>query len=356
MITVIGNPTDRRIALFQAACERLEQPFAHVIDYADLLNHGFEAIARIPAGSVVRIESPGKDAALQQRIAEFGGATTRAEIGQILNGAAWYRGFVRLLEGIRDHLPPGCHLMNQPDDIAVMFDKPRCYQRLFAAGIPVPHCLGSVDSFTTLRHQMDEQRQMRVFIKPAFGSSASGVVAYQRYGRHQRLIGPIEYWNNGDEVRLYNNRRMITYTDGLDIRMIIDTLCQEPTQIETWLPKAMIDEFLFDLRVVVIAGRVRHCVVRMSRSPITNLHLLNPRGELELAQASVGMEAWNAAMQTCERVAGLFSSQYAGIDLMFEPNGNHAVLEVNAFGDLLPNVLHEGHDTYTAQLIAQGIL
>jgi hypothetical protein len=29
---------------------------------------------------------------------------------------------------------------------------------------------------------------------------------------------------------------------------------------------------------------------------------------------------------------------------------SHAVLEVNAFGDLLPRVLHQGVDTYTLEI------
>ena len=44
------------------------------------------------------------------------------------------------------------------------------------------------------------------------------------------------------------------------------------------MPKAGLAGHVFDLRVVVIAGRARHAVVRMSRGPMTNLHLLNRRG------------------------------------------------------------------------------
>jgi hypothetical protein len=46
-------------------------------------------------------------------------------------------------------------------------------------------------------------------------------------------------------------------------------------------------------------------------------------------------------------------SLYAGIDLLIA-NGfrKHAILEVNAFGDLLPNVLWNGRDTYTAEIEA----
>jgi hypothetical protein len=45
------------------------------------------------------------------------------------------------------------------------------------------------------------------------------------------------------------------------------------------MPKAGIDGRTFDLRVLVIAGRARHAVARLSRGPMTNLHLLNERGD-----------------------------------------------------------------------------
>ena len=54
------------------------------------------------------------------------------------------------------------------------------------------------------------------------------------------------------------------------------------------------------------------------------------------------------------RVAELFPrSLYFGIDLMFTPSfRHHAVLEVNAYGDLLPGVLDGGDNTYEAEIRA----
>jgi hypothetical protein len=45
------------------------------------------------------------------------------------------------------------------------------------------------------------------------------------------------------------------------------------------------------------------------------------------------------------------NSLYAGIDLLIEASfRSHAIAEVNAFGDLLPGIMHEGHDTYGAEI------
>jgi hypothetical protein len=46
-------------------------------------------------------------------------------------------------------------------------------------------------------------------------------------------------------------------------------------------------------------------------------------------------------------------SLYAGVDIAISPNfAEHHVLEVNAFGDLLPGLLHQGLDTYEAEVAA----
>jgi hypothetical protein len=111
---------------------------------------------------------------------------------------------------------------------------------------------------------------------------------------------------------------------------------------------------VFDLRVVVIAGRASHVVARTSRTPLTNLHLGNARGDLPAIRAAAGEERWAAAMRTCERAAACFpGSLHVGVDLMFAPGfAEHAVAEVNAFGDLLPNLLVDGRDTYAAEIAA----
>ena len=95
------------------------------------------------------------------------------------------------------------------------------------------------------------------------------------------------------------------------------------------------------LSAALIAGRARHAVVRMSRGPMTNLHLGGQRGDLPAVVARMGEEAWRAALRTCERAAEVFpGSLHVGVDLLDFPDfRRHAVLEANAFGDLLERVI-----------------
>jgi hypothetical protein len=118
------------------------------------------------------------------------------------------------------------------------------------------------------------------------------------------------------------------------------------------VPKAGLDDRTLDLRVVVIAGRARHAIVRLSRSPITNLHLLNDRADPAAVRRRMGDAAWADAMRTCERAMRCFpGSLHGGVDLLVTSDfRRHAILEVNAFGDLLPGVLSEGLGTYEAEI------
>jgi hypothetical protein len=191
-----------------------------------------------------------------------------------------------------------------------------------------------------------------VFVKPAHGSSASGVIAYQTSrGRHLATT-TIELAREHDDLRLYNSRRLREYRDQDQIATLIDAVCRQRAHVEQWLPKASVAERVFDLRVMVIAGRARHVVVRTSRGPMTNLHLLNQRGVWAEVLERMGDAAWSEARRTCEHALECFpASLHAGIDLLIGADyRRHAVLEVNAFGDLLPGVLYDGMDTYTAEI------
>ena len=369
---VIGNPGTRRVNHFQAALHGLGRPPASVVPYADLLAGRVALPEVVEPGAVVRIESPDKDIEVERMILALGADAAGAdgydylpraaverltfERGRLLPSRQWYLGFCEVLRRIERQLAgcPDHRLMNQPADIAVMFDKRRCHQRLLDAGLPVPRSLAPVGCYDELVERMRQARCSRVFVKPAHGSSAAGVIAYQTNGRQHHATTTVEMVRRGDELCLYNSKRLRVYRDEREIAELIDAVCRQRVHVEHWLPKAGLDGRTFDLRVVVIAGRTRHVVVRLSRSPITNLHLDNARDSAEQVQARLGEVAWAAACRTCEQaLAGFAGSLYAGIDLLISPGfRRHAILEVNAFGDLLLDTVCDGLDTYAAEILA----
>jgi hypothetical protein len=376
-VVLVGVPGGRRTELFQAALSRAGAPAASVVSYTDLIDGRAFLPDIVRPGTLVRIDSPGKDFETELALLKVGAETedeesgwaraTRVtlgalefERGRILWPRQWYLGFrqtLRLLE--KQLLASHAHdLMNSPAEIALMFDKPACRKRLHESGVPVPECPGTAGTFDELRETMRAQGCARVFVKLAHGSSASGVVAYETDGVRHRASTTVEVVRRSGETFLYNSRRVRVHRDEREIAALIDELCRHRVHVERWFPKAGIEGQTFDLRIVVIAGKATHKVVRLSRHPLTNLHLLNGRGSTEAVASRMGEAVWADCLHTCERVlkVALPSSLYAGIDLAVAPNfRGHRVLEVNAFGDLLPGVLHEGLDTYAAELSAAAL-
>ena len=345
-LAVVGNPENRRVALFAAAVHAAGLPGPAIHPWRDVLRAG-----RVPGpGTLVRIDSPGEDAEVDLLLRELGSgrAGVPAEHGEILGTAAAFAGLGTALGRVA---AGGGVLLNQPADILTMSDKPRCHALLTAAGIPVPPALpAAVDGYRSLRTAMSGAHWGRVFVKPAHGSSASGVLAFAAAGRRVAAVTSAELSGG----RVFNNLRVRRYDDEATIAAIVDHLAPDGLHVERWFPKATLGGRVLDLRVVVIAGRPRHVVVRTSRSPMTNLHLGNARGDVAAVRAAAGEQAWAAAMDTCARVAACFpSTLHVGVDLMFRAGWrDHAVAEVNAFGDLLPGVVADGLDTYGAQVAA----
>ena len=380
VFVIVGNPGGRRVELFQAALTSAGLPTARVVAWLDLLEGRADLRSVVRAGDFVRLESPGKDFDVERAMLLAGAeeddsddpdgekydrldAAAAAELpsdkGQILWLRQWYLGFRAALRRVAAQLAwcPPHRLLNDVDDVAVMFDKCRCHARLSAAAVPVPPAIGEVSGFDQLTAAIRDRGWSRVFVKLAHGSSGSGVVAYQTdggpsgAGRHQ-AVTTVEMVREAGELRLYNSRRLRTYRDVRETALLVDTLARHRVHVEQWVPKAGIDGRAIDLRVVAIAGRARHAVVRLSRSPITNLHLLNDRAGPEELRRRMGGRAWGAAMATCERAMRCFAGSFqGGIDLLVGTDfRRHAVLEVNAFGDLLPGVTWEGKGTYEAEI------
>jgi glutathione synthase/RimK-type ligase-like ATP-grasp enzyme len=365
---LIGVPGSRRTQLFQNALSRVGKPAATVVSFIDLLREKTIITDLVSTETVVRVDSPGKDFETERALLHAGceaaqdehfASVTHKEIerlgferGRILYLRQWYLGLCKALRILEAQLAD-CFLMNSFDDIAVMFDKPRCQAVLREHGIPIAEGLGEIESFADLQRRMTETGCARVFIKPAHGSSASGVIAYQTNGSKHRATTTVEVQKQGNELHLYNSRRIRLYQDVDEIAALVDELCRHRVYVERWLPKAGIDGRTFDLRVVVIGRRAMHSVVRLGRHPMTNLNLLGGRGSLEQVSQKIGSVGWAGIQRTCEEVMTTCfpESLYAGIDVRVSPDfRHHQVLEVNAFGDLLPDVLCNGKDTYETEI------
>ncbi|MEV0040748.1 STM4014 family protein [Streptomyces sp. NPDC050804] len=356
-LAVVGNPGNRRISLFQDAVRAAGLPAARVVPWLDVLRGG----ARFEAGETVRIDSPGEDPEVE-RLLRGTDDPTRVE-----GTARWYAGFTAAaVELGRTASAAGAGLLDAPDELAVLFDKRLCHEVLDKAGVRVPASptsgpgVPAVSGWDDVRSLMAAAGLRRAFVKLAHGSSASGVLAVETAGPGRvRATTSVERDSAG---RLFNSLRVRRYTTEREVAAIVDTLAPDGLHIEQWVPKAVQDGRSADLRVVVVAGRATHAVLRTSTSPMTNLHLGGLRGDLDAARAAIEAAggSWSAALTVCERAADCFPDTHCvGVDLLPARGWRgFAVCEVNAFGDLLPGLTGlpgggaEGLDTYAAQLAA----
>ncbi|GLX93153.1 STM4014 family protein [Herbidospora sp. NBRC 101105] len=315
---VIGTPGDRRTDLFGAAALAHGLGEITVVPWTEVLTG-----APLTFSGLVRVDSPGESA---EADALLRGAGDPTRVG---GGATWY---TRFMDGVRRVAGAGGELLANVDEIATMFDKRRCHTLLASAGLPVPGGV-TVHSYGELREQMRARAWPRVFVKPAHGSSASGVIAFETSGARLRAV-------TSATEDLRNSLAVRTYTDESTVARIVDTLAPDGLHVERWFPKASVAEGRFDLRVVTVAGRPTHAVARVSRVPMTNLHLGGRRGDLGEIRARLGGDRWDEAMDVCARTAACFpGSLTTGVDLMIGADWRSmAVAEVNAFGDLLPGL------------------
>ncbi|MFE6077733.1 STM4014 family protein [Paenibacillus sp. NPDC057886] len=413
-LLLIGNPNNRRTLGFQEARQRLGLQPALVLPYARLLQtwrrggtmadavlqclegrgtthmHGepwisspasmsyanHDSVHGVNSVPLIRIDAPGEEWEVERELLFLGAVndisplidgpsarmipaeltlTLEQEWGRIYAPNQWFRGWKACLERIHHEALeywPNARFMNDPHDIAIMFDKRKCQQHLSAHGVHVPPTLQSsapISNYADLRTAMKTAGMNRVFVKLACGSGASGVVAYQINPRTgaEIAITTVGMEQVQGKTIFYNEGRMRRYTCTSEISALMDWLCAEGAQIERWMAKASLGSSVFDIRQLVAGGQAGHAIVRLSHTPITNLHLRNER----LLPAEAGLdEQQMERVQTAAKaaMAAFPNSWSAGIDVMLsggtEPRAY--ILDVNPFGDLLYRVQHNGLGTY----------
>ena len=361
---VIGNPENRRVAMFQAALAAQGLPPARVLAWRALAERGAPArlLAALPDETILRIDSMGEDDDVERALLGRGEAAARAEgvpaidaralaaipreVGRILHPRQAHLGLLAVLAEIDAAIRPAWRVLQPVRAIAELFDKRVTSRRWRGLGIPVPDALDDVRDPDDLRDRMRAAGWRSVFVKVASGSSASclAVVVVRPGGAH--AITTVE--DTG--TARYNTRRLQRVT-GARLERLLEFLLGEGAQVERAIPKAVDAGRPFDLRVLAIDGEPAFVVMRTSPHPITNLHLGGRRGDLDELRARVRPAAWEAAMASCcavQRASGAF---HVGVDLMFEPGLRaHRVIEGNAFGDLLPNLTRDGLDVYGWQI------
>lgn len=337
-IAVVGNPDNRRVKLFAEAVRAAGLPVPRIVAWLDVLRGEFE----VRPGEVVRVDSPGEDAEVTRLLR---GSAGPIDMYRVEGSRPWYQGFAAALATLAERIDEaGAVRLFSPRDVATAFDKAATHALLASAGVAVPELAatdGSESAFIKIRH----------------GSSASGVVALTVRGSRRRAVTSAEMVRGEDGLELYNSLTVRTYLRDQDIDDLLAALAPDGLHAERWVPKLKLHARDCDLRVVTVGGRATHAVVRTSASPMTNLHLGGQRGDLAAFQDAVGEKRWRLILELAEAAAACFPATHClGIDVLPGADGLDRIGEVNAYGDLLPNLRGlpgtpgEGVDTYGAQI------
>ncbi|MEM7182683.1 MAG: STM4014 family protein [Spirochaetota bacterium] len=367
---IIGNPENRRTQYFIDAVrsQGLKSPF--VISWKEVLQSFSSVGPTLAKTNFLKIDSPGENFQVDKRFLRLGAKNTKyarssrisqEKINEMVFdkgrvGFLYQRhlGFQACLQRLEQETKkyPKLRLFNSIKSILLMFDKIACHQYFQNKNLPVPPALYGINSYDDLQTNMRQKSWKRVFIKPCYNSSASGVIAYRIHKYKEQAITSAELVRQGNSLRVYNSLKVRTYESKQDIKDLIDFFAKEGVLIEKWQTKATTEKGAFDIRVVVTGGEAKHIVVRQGQSPMTNLHLGNQRADTARIKDFLGKKIWADLLQLAEHaVSTLPGVLYVGMDIMINSRLKQCyILEANAFGDLLPNVLSNGMDTYSTQI------
>lgn len=233
--------------------------------------------------------------------------------------------------------------LNRPQAIWQLLDKRECKSKLKTLGIPVTEALEEpMDGGESLLKAMEAHRVPQVFIKPVRGSGAAGIAAF----RWQRKTGNMMLYTCGMEDPetgcLVNTKRLRCFTDRGQVMSFLDRLFQSDCIVERWYAKAQYQGFSYDLRAVIQDGQMDFMLARLSKGPITNLHLNNH--PLNASELNLPLSVLEETADLCRRAAeGYEGLRSVGIDILLE-NGSlrPRIIEMNGQGDLIyQDIYHE---------------
>lgn len=340
-LVIIANPATPRARAFLEAARAFAGE-VELVSWAQVLRDG--GLTR-DEPAVVRIDSPGNDDAVHDRLLALGEGVRREHgFGEIRSPACTHRGLVRALDMLAASFARQPELVPwvAPERIGEMFDKVETRRALAESGVSTVPSLPAPASPAALYEALSSAGWSRAYVKLRAGSCAAGIVlldAPKRSGLSTVLPAA---------GRLFNTRR-VCRLEGAELEGVLAFILREGASVERAVPLAEIDGEPFDVRVVVVAGEPAFAIFRRSPIPITNLHLGGRRADPDRGRVLIGRRLWLEALDDCVRAAARFEARTVGIDVLFDrPRVRHYLLELNPFGDFFPGWRESGRTIHRA--------
>ncbi|WBW98353.1 STM4014 family protein [Oceanirhabdus sp. W0125-5] len=353
---LIGDLTGRRMSCFIDCLNMLEINEYKVIDWMDVLKDTSILEKYIESNTIIKLEPPEKNMEIYRGFLKRGvseGVICDKEINKldfsdfpIIAPKQWYRGFSSVIEDIEklknSYFNKDVYFMNDLKETLIMMDKEQSYKLLKEQNnnydFSLPERLESPRDYDTFK-EIYGDRYMKCFIKLRYGSGSTGVLAYSYNPRtlQEKVYTSMNVEELKGKKRFFSNYRVHCVEDKKKIKDMIDWVLFNGAHIEKWIPKSTHEGRFFDTRSFVINKESRYLISRLSKGPITNLHLKNKRLESKDFISDDNIERIKKAS---EDVMKIFNrSLYAGIDVVTTQSYKPYIIDVNPFGDLLHNLL-----------------
>ncbi len=245
--------------------------------------------------------------------------------------------------------------LNEPFVIAELLDKRACKMKLQQAGVRVtevlqmPVCLSSgKDTVELLFEEMHRQRVHQVFIKPVKGSGAAGVSALRWQPQTGQMVLYTCALLQADST-FVNTKRLRRFTNKEEIIPLLRCILDLDCIVERWYAKSKYHGYSYDLRVVMQEGQLDFLLARLSKGPITNLHLNNH--PVEIAMLGLSQHTLEEIAQLCRESMALYPGlRSAGIDILLEKGSlRPRIIEMNGQGDLIYQDIYHENKIYCHQ-------
>lgn len=332
-IIVLGSGPGRRFDAFATAAHRAG--VTAVIPMA----YGQQPLLR--QGDWLRFESPDENPDAMRAAYAAGEARARAKgfpaFDPALGSSAQLAFGLYAMQS--QALRPGIHTTATPEEIALCYDKTACATHLRAQGIPVPQVFAPPTSFEALVELLRAEK--RLFVKQRYGAGAAGTMALMAGPKGQIMAHTTMRIDDG---RVHFAKRVKKVSDPASLRAMFALLQPMGLHVERWVPKAGVMGRTSDLRIVATQNAPPFAVLRLSRSPITNLHLDAERASAEALFAIMPPAQLDALWETVRKVQAAFpNSLTIAPDIAISADlRKHVVLEVNAFGDHIRRMTIDG--------------
>lgn len=363
---VIADPDSLRWQHYQRDLERhvaqyRPRPVVQLLNWSEVIARDGELADLLPEGdSLLRVESPARSFPLFRQLMRAGEidcgrkpSVWKRDAGWIASPRMLYLGLCRILANIDSSIRVHgrCHPTSCLSATRTLMDKNAVSRILNSNGISTP------DAFrpTSVEGMLSEiwaRGWEETYAKLAYGSCGSGIAFMDsRDGSTSSALTTVtridsQFYNTYDVHRVKSD----------ELEAVLRFLVEEEATVQQAIPKMLVDGDEADLRAVVIDGQVAASVFRASPLPFTNLHLGGYRVDPQRVRRDIPDRAWADAMDLCRQAARQFDVAALGIDLAFDRHTlQPSILEINAFGDFLPNLTDErGRTVHQLEIAASA--